>query len=140
MRRPPLMRESEKEKGRMQKPNKIMKRPFLCLLTSALCLCAGCLSLNHDYPKTAITGYIDGKPFSFEAPKDYDVEGFDASVDTNGGLHLHFDKLTASLNVTNINAVATGQAQIVSATAAAINQAVQNGVNIAAQAAAAAAK
>ena len=116
-----------------------MKSRLYIAAIAALSL-TGCMSLNHAYPKTQITGFIDGRPFSFEAPKDYDVEGFDASVDTNGGIHLHFDKLTASLNVTNINAVATGQAQIIATTASAINQAVANGAQIAVQAAAAAAK
>ena len=98
------------------------------------------MSLNHDYPKTEITGYLAGHPFSFEAPKDYEMRGFDISVDTNDTIHIHVDELTATLSVTNINAVANGQAQIITATANAVNQAVQNGLNVAAQAAAAAAK
>lgn len=100
---------------------------------------AGC-TLNQAYPKTEVKGYIGGQPFSFAAPKDYDVEGFDASMDTNGSLHIHVSKLTASLSVTNLNAVANGQSQIMTATASAIQSTAKTITETAAAIAAQAAK
>ena len=109
-------------------------------LSLVLLACVGCANIGSVYPKTKITGYIDSKPFTFQAPKDYDVQGFDVSVDTNGAIHIHIDALHSVLNTTNINAVGSAEAQLITAQSAAIHQAVQDALAIAAQTAAAAAK
>jgi hypothetical protein len=85
---------------------------------------AGC-TLRQSYPETQIRGYINGQPFSVQAPKDATLTGFDAMSQTNGSIHVHIDSLQASMNATNLATAANGQAAIVTATAQAINQAIQ---------------
>lgn len=93
----------------------------------AVCLLTGC-SLSSAYPKTKITGTLGGHPFTLQAPKDYDINGLEASVDTNGAIHLHIDSLKANLSVTNIAAVGSAESQIVTATGAVAHQAVQDAI------------
>ena len=102
-----------------------------------LAFASGC-ALRQDYPETQIRGYINGQPFSVNAPKDSNLAGFDAIAETNGAIHVHIDSLQCSLNPTNLAAAATGQAAIVTATATAISQAMQNAATIALKAATAA--
>ena len=90
---------------------------------AALLLAGGC-TLRESYPATQIHGYINGQPFSIEAPKDSTLTGFDATADTNGAIHVHIDSLQSALNSTNLANAANGQAAIINATAQAINQAV----------------
>jgi hypothetical protein len=91
----------------------------LCLLA----LASGC-TLRQSYPTTQIRGYINGQPFSIQAPKDSTLIGFDATAATNGAIHVHIDSLQSSLNPTNLTSAADGQAAIINATAQAINQAI----------------
>jgi K+-transporting ATPase c subunit len=102
---------------------------------TALVLASGC-SLRQSYPETQITGYINGQPFSINAPKDVTLTGFDAIAGTNGEVHVHIDSLKSQMNPTNLASAAEGQAAIVTATGQVINQA----INQAAAAAAIAAK
>jgi hypothetical protein len=95
----------------------------------------GC-TLRQSYPETEIRGYINGQPFAVHAPKDSTLVGFDAIAETNGAVHVHIDSLQCSLNPTNLNAAASGQAAIVTALGQALNQAVQTGGAMALKAAA----
>lgn len=95
---------------------------------------AGC-TLRQAYPETEIRGYINGQPFSVRAPKDANLTGFDAVATTNGQVHVHIDSLQASLNATNLANAGNAQAAIVTATGAAINQAIQTAAGAALKAA-----
>ena len=88
-----------------------------------LAFAGGGCTLRGTYPQTTIRGYINGQPFSVQAPKDSNLTGFDAVAETNGAVHVHIDSLQATLNATNLLNAANGQAAIVTATAQAINQA-----------------
>ena len=101
----------------------------------APCLLAGC-TLSQSYPTTQIRGYINGQPFSVQAPKDSTLVGFDATAATNGAIHVHIDSLESSLNPTNLTMAANGQAAIITATAQAINQAMATATAAALKAAA----
>ncbi len=107
----------------------------LTLSLAALALVAGggC-SLRQAYPETQIRGYINGQPFSVNAPKDSNLTGFDATTATNGAIHVHIDSLQSSLNPTNLANAANGQAAIITATAEAINQGIQTATAAAAKA------
>jgi len=102
------------------------KRAFLNCALGALLLAAaatgGC-TLRQAYPETQIHGFINGQPFTIQAPKDSTLIGFDASAQTNGTIHVHIDSLQAALNPTNLANAANGQAAIINATAQAVNQA-----------------
>jgi hypothetical protein len=106
--------------------SKITRNPkpatALAAIVLALAVAGGC-TLRESYPQTQIRGYINGQPFSVQAPKDSNLTGFDATASTNGSIHVHIDSLQASLNPTNLANVANGQAAIITATGQAINQA-----------------
>jgi K+-transporting ATPase c subunit len=97
-------------------------------------LAGGC-TLRQSYPETQIRGYINGRPFSINAPKDSNLTGFDAVAETNGAIHVHIDSLQSTLNATNLANAASGQAAIVTATGQAINQAIQSAASTALKAA-----
>ncbi len=105
-------------------------RAAIALTATALLAAAGC-SLRQSYPQTQITGYINGKPFSINAPKDVTLAGFDAIASTNGEIHIHIDTLKSQMNPTNLASAAEGQAAIVAATGQVINQAITQAVNVA---------
>ena len=107
-------------------------RASLCL---ALLILAGGCTLRQAYPETQIRGYINGQPFSINAPKDSNITGFDASAGTNGTVHVHIDSLQSTLNPTNLANAASGQAAIVTATGQAINQAISTAATTALKAA-----
>src|ERR1700742_3100029 len=118
-------------------PEKSERSRFLILLAGvALCAANGC-SLRQAYPETQIRGYINGQPFSIQAPKDATLTGFDATTATNGAIHVHIDALQASHNPPNPANAPKGQAAIIPATAAAINQAMSTAAATALKAAAA---
>ena len=107
----------------------------LRLGTAALLLATAGCTLRQAYPQTEIRGYINGQPFSVRAPKDANLTGFDAVAGTNGQVHVHIDSLQASLNATNLANAGNAQAAIVTATGAAINQAIQTAASTALKAA-----
>ena len=98
--------------------------PSRAALCASLVLLAGGCTLRQAYPETQIRGYINGQPFSVNAPKDSNLAGFDAIAETNGTIHVHIDSLQCSLNATNLANAASGQAAIVTATGQVINQAI----------------
>jgi hypothetical protein len=103
-------------------------------LAAAALLAGGC-TLRQSYPQTQIRGYINGQPFSINAPKDSTLAGFDASAETNGAVHVHIDSLQSALNPTNLANAANGQAAIITATAQAINTGIQTATAAAVKAA-----
>ncbi|MDB6020627.1 MAG: hypothetical protein JWQ04_484 [Pedosphaera sp.] len=111
-----------------------LRRPLSALGLAGLLATAGC-SLRQAYPETQIRGYINGQPFSVQAPKDSSLTGFDAMAETNGTIHVHIDSLQSSLNPTNLANAANGQAAIVTATGQVINQAIQTATTTALKAA-----
>ncbi len=74
-------------------------------------LLAGCVAV----PKTEVSGRIGDQPFKIVSPKDSDLAGLDISVETNGTVRVHLDKLQARMNPDVVGQTAAGQAQIVSA-------------------------
>lgn len=109
-------------------------RSLAVLILFAPFLFAGC-TLRQAYPQTHISGYIAGKPFTIDAPKDSTLTGFKAVADTNGTISVEIASLATSLNPTNVAAVASGQAELVTAN----GNAIVNVLNASAQAAGAAA-
>lgn len=105
----------------------------------ALVLVAGC-TVGGASPKTKVSGSLAGKPFSLETPKDNELTGLDFSCETNGTVHLRIERLTSSVNPTNVANTAAGQVAIIQATAAAIQQGMQAGATAAGAALGAAAK
>ena len=119
--------------SRFRAPLSALRAGMFAILALGL-LASGC-TLRGSYPATQIRGYINGQPFSVQAPKDATLMGFDAVASTNGAVHVHIDSLQASLNSTNLATAGVAQAAIITATAQAINQAFATAATAAANAA-----
>ena len=100
---------------------------------------AGC-SMNRQVPRTVITGSIGKQPFSISTPKDSELTGLHVSADTNGAVKLDIERLSATMNPTNIAATGAGEAAIIMATSDAIQKGIAAGATAAGAAMGAAAK
>ena len=66
-------------------------------------------------PKTTISGYLNGKPFSVVSPKDSTLTGLDIVAHTNGEISVHIESLSAKMNPEVITMSAQAQVDIISA-------------------------
>ncbi len=131
------MKNTKSNYGQSSQTNRHFNRA-LALGALALALAGG--GCTHTEPvisrRRRFAEYINGQPFSVQAPKDSNLAGFDAVAETNGAIHVHIDSLQSSLNPTNLANAGVAQAAIITATAQAINQALQTATATAIKAAA----
>lgn len=94
----------------MKKLSSIIGVAALALATATLG--TGCAAqmhtLNANTPHTTFKGNLGGQSFEFENPKDTVMEGFTASLNTNGTAQISIARISTIENPTNI--VNTGDA------------------------------
>jgi hypothetical protein len=68
----------------------------------------GCSSVRDQVPATQISGYLNGRPFTFSGPKDLSMTNFVAEVETNGTCRVSIGAMSAAVDPNVITM--TGQA------------------------------
>lgn len=94
-------------------------KPILSLLCLAL-LATGCKT--NPVPANTISIVTPRGKYNIGTPKNNNIEGFDASVDTNGTVSVKFDKWTSTNDPQVVDKAYAGQALVLKTSFDGLNQ------------------